>query len=514
LLNEEIRKQEFRAYDKEGTGYINASDFGELLTKYYSKSDLSPKLRQNMDRLKDTFKGQKISFAEFDAFNRIMSNIPAIASALKYAANKDGTITKDNFNKAAKLVTGISLSPMEVSIIFKMFTSQQSAVGDDKLNREDYEEFINFLSEDQKRRQRVLDLWVQDKIAYEEPRALTWWENVWNKTVKFSLKVLYGGIAGAIGATAVYPIDMVKTRMQNQRLTPGAPQLYKNSIDCFQQIVKFEGWKGLYRGLIPQLIGVAPEKAIKLVTNDYLRDLFGQQGDQGNNEIFLPLEILAGGGAGASQVVFTNPIEIVKIRLQVQGEISRTTGQKPKSAIEICRELGLAGLYRGSGACFARDIPFSAIYFPIYAAMKEKFRVPGEKDTRPSGHLMAGCIAGAISASSTTPFDVVKTRLQVEARAGQDTYSGWFDCFFKVLRKEGPSALWKGILPRTIRSSPQFGVTLLAYEALHKVVPPVDQKRPAALAASVAVGEDDAIALRDLYYQKVKSFKQLFSSNK
>lgn len=78
---------------------------------------------------------------------------------------------------------------------------------------------------------------------------------------------------------------------------------------------------GLYRGLLPQIVGVAPEKAIKLTTNDFVRDRFTTDG-------VIPVwaEILAGGCGGASQVIFTNPLEIVKIRLQVAGEIK--TGAK------------------------------------------------------------------------------------------------------------------------------------------------------------------------------------------
>lgn len=48
------------------------------------------------------------------------------------------------------------------------------------------------------------------------------------------------------------------------------------------------------------------------------------------------------------------------------------------------------------------------------------------------------------AASLVTPADVIKTRLQVAARAGQTTYSGVVDCFVKILREEGPKALWKG----------------------------------------------------------------------
>lgn len=53
-------------------------------------------------------------------------------------------------------------------------------------------------------------------------------------------------------------------------------------------------------------------------------------------------------------------------------------------------------------------------------------------------------VAGMPAASLVTPADVIKTRLQVAARAGQTTYSGVVDCFAKILREEGPKALWKG----------------------------------------------------------------------
>lgn len=63
-------------------------------------------------------------------------------------------------------------------------------------------------------------------------------------------------------------------------------------------------------------------------------------------------------------------MEIVKIRLQVAGEIAG--GQKIRAAA-VVRELGLFGLYKGARACLLRDVPFSAIYFPAYAHVKAKF---------------------------------------------------------------------------------------------------------------------------------------------
>ena len=43
--------------------------------------------------------------------------------------------------------------------------------------------------------------------------------------------------------------------------------MYKNSFDCFKKVLRHEGFRGLYRGLGPQLVGVCPEKAIKLTVS-------------------------------------------------------------------------------------------------------------------------------------------------------------------------------------------------------------------------------------------------------
>jgi solute carrier family 25 (mitochondrial aspartate/glutamate transporter), member 12/13 len=294
---------------------------------------------------------------------------------------------------------------------------------------------------------------------------------------------------------------MVKTRMQNQR---EGHRLYANSKDCFQQIVKKEGYRGLYRGLVPQLVGVTPEKAIKLVVNDALKDLFGQVEGEEN----IALETLAGCGAGASQVIFTNPIEVVKIRLQVAGEIQ---GERPKGAVAIVKELGFSGLYKGASACFLRDIPFSGIYFPLYGNLKKMLKKDGQ-EIGAFEVLTAGSLAGAVAASMTTPIDVVKTRLQVQARQGQETYSNILDCFIKIGKNEGWRAFWKGVLPRTCRSSPQFGVTLLTYEFLQKVAKPttVTGDRTATVAGGPPVSASELEGLHILYQQKIDSFKHLF----
>lgn len=59
----------------------------------------------------------------------------------------------------------------------------------------------------------------------------------------------------ATGATAVYPIDLVKTRMQNQRSTGSfvGELMYKNSFDCAKKVLRYEGFFGFYRGRLERL---------------------------------------------------------------------------------------------------------------------------------------------------------------------------------------------------------------------------------------------------------------------
>lgn len=289
---------------------------------------------------------------------------------------------------------------------------------------------------------------------------------IFDSLYNFSL----GSVAGCIGATIVYPIDFVKTRMQAQR----SLSQYKNSIDCFLKILSREGIRGVYSGLGPQLIGVAPEKAIKLTVNDYMRNKLKDK----NGKLGLLSEIISGASAGACQVIFTNPLEIVKIRLQVKGEYVAENAENAKlTALQIIKRLGLPGLYKGAAACLLRDVPFSAIYFPTYAHLKrDLFNFdPNDKNKRSRLNtwelLSAGALAGMPAAYLTTPFDVIKTRLQIDPKKGETIYKGIIHAARTILREESFKSFFKGGAARVLRSSPQFGFTLAAYELFHNIFP-------------------------------------------
>ncbi|KAK8212315.1 calcium-binding mitochondrial carrier protein-like protein Aralar1 [Phyllosticta capitalensis] len=459
LQGERVR-QAFLHFDKNGDGYIEPEEFQRIILETAGHK-LSDHLLENLHTLCNISAGSKISYANVRAFQNMIREMDLVELIIRNstAKSKDGRITRTDFLNEAARITRFSLfTPMEADILFH-FAGLDEPSG--RLGLTDFA--------------KVLDAsWHtahddSDSSAIAEKAASTA-KNFLHDVAESVHHFALGSLAGAFGALMVYPIDLVKTRMQNQRSERVGNVLYKNSIDCFQRVVKNEGFRGLYSGVLPQLVGVAPEKAIKLTVNDLVRGKFT---DKKTGAIYWPYEILAGGMAGGCQVIFTNPLEIVKIRLQVQGEIAKTVEGAPRrSAMWIVRNLGLVGLYKGASACLLRDVPFSAIYFPAYNHLKRDFF--GESPTKKLGILQlltAGAIAGMPAAYLTTPADVIKTRLQVEARKGEATYTSLRHAAKLIWQQEGFRAFFKGGPARIFRSSPQFGFTLAGYEVLQNLLP-------------------------------------------
>jgi len=459
LQGERIR-QAFLLCDKDGDGYVEPEDFARIIRET-AKHKLSDHVLENLTTLCNISTSSRISYANVRAFQNMIKEMDLVELILRGACRKstDGKITRSEFLNEAARITRFSLfTPMEADILFH-FASLDEPSG--RLG------LIDFA--------KVLDpSWTNRGVAGESDgdavaAAKSASKSFLKKAAESGYNFGLGSLAGAFGAFMVYPIDLVKTRLQNQRGADPGQRLYKNSIDCFRKVVANEGFRGLYSGVLPQLVGVAPEKAIKLTVNDLVRGYFT---DKKTGQIRLPHEILAGGSAGACQVVFTNPLEIVKIRLQVQGEMAKVAGAQKRSAMWIVRNLGLAGLYKGASACLLRDVPFSAIYFPSYNHLKKN--VFGESPTKKLGVLQlltAGAIAGMPAAYLTTPCDVIKTRLQVEARKGDTSYTGLRHCAQTIWKEEGFRAFFRGGPARIFRSSPQFGFTLAAYEVLQSIIP-------------------------------------------
>ena len=137
----------------------------------------------------------------------------------------------------------------------------------------------------------------------------------------FTAKLLNGAIAGSVGTCCIFPLDLAKTRLQDQRTVSKVGEqvtrLYRNVFHCMYLVGKTEGIRGLYKGLGVNLVLVNPEKAIKLAVNDQARQLMGSKPGS-----FLPLhyEMFAGAAAGLCQVVATTPMELLKIQMQLAAQ--------------------------------------------------------------------------------------------------------------------------------------------------------------------------------------------------
>lgn len=290
LQGERIR-QAFHLFDKDGDGYIAPEDFQRIILET-SKHKLSDYLLEHLPTLCNISSGSKISYANVRAFQNIIREMDIIDVIIREATKKssDGKITRAEFlNEAARITRFSQFTPMEADILFH-FAGLEAPSG-----RLSLKDFAKVIDASWQTAGRGLDT-LSGEIAKVEGTAKSFLQSLLESAHHFGL----GSIAGAFGAFMVYPIDLVKTRMQNQRSARPGERMYNNSIDCARKVIRNEGIRGLYSGVIPQLIGVAPEKAIKLTVNDLVR---GYATDKETGKIKLPWEILAGASAGGCQVV-------------------------------------------------------------------------------------------------------------------------------------------------------------------------------------------------------------------
>jgi solute carrier family 25 (mitochondrial carnitine/acylcarnitine transporter), member 20/29 len=167
---------------------------------------------------------------------------------------------------------------------------------------------------------------------------------------------------------------------------------------------------------------------------------------------------LAGVGTGALQTLVLSPVELVKVRLQVDA----APGHGPMdTARGILKREGLRGMYRGLTVTALRDAPAHGVYFCTYEYARERLR-PAEDDESLATMLVAGGLAGVASWVGSYPLDVVKSRLQ--AQTSSLRYRGVVDCFRKSVREEGLPVLWRGLGTAVARAFVVNGAIFSAYE--------------------------------------------------
>ncbi|KAJ1425203.1 mitochondrial carrier domain-containing protein [Ochromonadaceae sp. CCMP2298] len=277
------------------------------------------------------------------------------------------------------------------------------------------------------------------------------------RVISFGEKLLVGASAGVFGTTVVYPIDVIKTTMQSNNAL-GKVSLITATRNTARSIHAISGFAGFYRGFGACLVGVAPEKALKLAVNDMAREKLtaGQTGP-----IQMHQEIAAGILTGFMQLGVTVPYEGVKIQLQMQGAMEPAMR---RSGMQVLKDMGPTGMYRGLTATFFRDVPFCMLFFPLYSnvkgfVMKHTVKDPNGKEPFHVG-LIAGLVAGGLGGVMVTPCDMLKTRTQqgINRNMGLFAYAG------EVVRKEGFSALYRGWHTRLAIIAPLYGIVSVAFE--------------------------------------------------
>ncbi|GAW06006.1 carnitine acyl carnitine carrier [Lentinula edodes] len=264
-----------------------------------------------------------------------------------------------------------------------------------------------------------------------------------------------GGFGGVCAVLVGHPFDLTKTRLQT------APSgTYTGAIDVVKKILVRDGVLGVYRGIVPPLLGVTPIFAVSFWAYDASKKLISALT---KSDTLSTTQLAAAGFLSAvPSTAVTAPVERAKVLLQVQGQ--GLSEQKYKGVTGVLRHMyqegGLRSVFRGSGATLARDGPGSAAYFAAYEVTKKALTPAGSSpsDLNLGSIICAGGVAGVAMWSLAIPPDVLKSRIQA---APKDTYSGILDCARKTIAQDGVAALWKGFGPAMARAFPANAATFL-----------------------------------------------------
>ncbi|XP_072961543.1 mitochondrial arginine transporter BAC2 isoform X1 [Typha angustifolia] len=277
-----------------------------------------------------------------------------------------------------------------------------------------------------------------------------------------------GGVGGMAGVISGYPLDTLRIRLQQ----PSLSHRRVTAVGLLRSIVSAEGPAALYRGMAAPLASVTFQNAMVFQVYAILSRAF----DSGNrNEPPSYGSVaLAGVGTGALQSLMLSPVELVKIRLQLQTVGNKHYGKDHIGPVcmakNILRMEGLRGIYRGLSITVLRDAPAHGVYFLTYEFAREHLH-PGCRKTGQETlgtMLVAGGLAGVASWVCCYPLDVVKSRIQAQTNSHVNKaglkYSGIIDCFRRSVREEGFPVLWRGLGTAVARAFVVNGAIFSAYE--------------------------------------------------
>ncbi|KAE9553259.1 hypothetical protein FO519_003517 [Halicephalobus sp. NKZ332] len=244
------------------------------------------------------------------------------------------------------------------------------------------------------------------------------------------------------------------------------PGHFNGTIDAFIKITRNEGIRSLWSGLSPTIVSAIPATVLYYTLYD---NLLVNSVNRFGEKFYIPL--LVGVFSRTAAVTIVSPLEMIRTKMQSEQISYYQIGKALKSMI---KSDGYSSLFRGLAPTIMRDIPFSAIYWTSFEALKKRFLEHfGQKKTTFGISFTCGAISGTIAAVVTQPFDLVKTQRQItlgEVGNGIQTFrvneTSTMNVIRKLVETRGYRAIFAGLTPRVVKVAPACATMIATYDYL------------------------------------------------
>ncbi|XP_076649460.1 short Calcium-binding Mitochondrial Carrier isoform X1 [Halictus rubicundus] len=177
-------------------------------------------------------------------------------------------------------------------------------------------------------------------------------------------RLMAGSLAGGISQSAIYPLEVLKTRFALRKTGE-----FSGLLDATKKIYTQGGLKSFYKGYIPNLIGILPYAGIDLAVYETLKNRYLRTHDKNEPPPFWIL-LLCGTTSSTAGQVCSYPLALVRTRLQADIAPDKSPNTMVGVFKEIIRKEGVRGLYRGLTPNFLKVAPAVSISYIVY----ENFR--------------------------------------------------------------------------------------------------------------------------------------------
>ncbi|KAK8994092.1 hypothetical protein V6N11_008298 [Hibiscus sabdariffa] len=193
-----------------------------------------------------------------------------------------------------------------------------------------------------------------------------------NGDIGASGRLIAGGLAGAVAQCAIYPMDLVKTRLQTCASEGGKPpKLGKLTKDIWVQ----EGPRAFYKGIVPSLLGIIPYAGIDLTVYETLKD-FSRSYIVQDSEPGPLVQLGCGTISGALGATCVYPLQVIRTRMQAQRATTDVAYNGMSDVFwKTLRNEGYRGFYKGLFPNLLKVVPAASITYLVYEAMKKSLEL-------------------------------------------------------------------------------------------------------------------------------------------